>query len=804
MQEKNSFTSSPPLAASSTPLMQQYFAIKEQHKEGLILFQVGDFYELFFEDAQQAAATLAITLTSRGKNKGEPIPLCGVPVQARDYYVARLVRAGFRVVICDQLEVAVPGKVVARGVTQVLTPGTLTDTQLLDEKSASYAVALMPLEHRWGLVFAELLTGSLSVTSCPADSLKDLEHELVRFLPDEVILPAVVPPGLMSWLKKSGYAVSIWPEKEQEEDNNVRNWLIERSRSIPTDHHMLIARTLSFFFSYLEHNRHRGCEQFTNINWYDSSEFLLLDTATQRNLEIVKNNQDGTRKNSLFELLDYASTAMGSRMIKRWLLRPLVNQSAIEQRHEVIDYFMVDLAVPQQIESIMNSVGDIERMLGRISLSRASVADYVHLVTFLKLLPDLKNIFVRSTPPCLLRTLLEQIGDFSELARLLEAAFDMERSGDALIKKGFNLALDELKELLARGMHHIFSLEIQERQATGIGSLKIQYNSIQGYTIEVTKPNLALIPAHYIRVQTLVGKERFTTVELKQLEAKLNSARTDAVSLEQHIFNQIKEEIGTHLNALIKMSNALATIDALFGFWKAAYEYSYIRPQSNDQNCLSVKQGRHPVIEQKRAQKFIANDLLLDAHHSVLIITGPNMGGKSTYLRQAALMCIMNQAGSFVPAESASLAVRDRIFTRIGASDNVAEGKSTFLVEMEEAATICRYATPHSLVILDEVGRGTSTFDGLALAQAVLEYCRYQLKAPTLFATHYHELTALATVDAAIRCLYAESVQAEDKFLLTYRIKEGIAEGSFGIEVAKMAGLPTWVIQRAQELLKVY
>lgn len=792
-----------------TPLMQQYFAIKNQHPETILLFQVGDFYELFFDDAKQAAATLGIALTARGKNKGEPIPLCGVPVHALDYYLVKLVKAGFKVAICDQLEPAVPGKVVERGIKQVLTPGTLTDTKLLDEKSASYLLSFFPMHDSWGLLFGELLTAQLYATILPASSEKKLESELVRFFPDEIVIPhSSIAKSYQPYFKQRGYFTTMieTPAYDSEQARLADQWLQAQLRGVAAQkvyENQSLKNAITLFHEYVRKNQSSALEQFKSIQFYEPDDFLILDGATQRNLELVKNVHDGSSKNTLFAVVDRAVTAMGSRMIKKWLLRPLVNREHIEQRHDSVELLVTDQSLSFKIEHLLSQMGDIERMVGRVALMRATTHDYIQLSQALALVPHIKSLLDTRRHIRLIGAIADSIADFSAIERLLFAALNTDLSKPWIIKPGFDLPLDQVRDLAEHANAKILAFEQQEQQKTGISSLKVGYNSAHGYYIEVTKTNLGSVPDYYLRHQTLVGRERFTTPELRALQDDIMNAKNQIEILEKAAFDKIKLEVLSHIAALRKLAHALAHLDALFGFSKVAYDRGYIRPNFVDSRDIVIINGRHPVVEQALDHNFIPNSTELTDQESMWIITGPNMGGKSTYLRQVAQICILAQCGSLVPAAQAQLPILDRVFTRIGAGDNVAEGKSTFLVEMEETAAICTQATDKSLVILDEVGRGTSTFDGLAIAQAVVEYIATQVKARCLFATHYHELTLLKDQIPGISSYYAACKKTPQGIVFLYQILQGVADGSFGVEVAKLAHLPAQVIARAEQILQV-
>ena len=789
----------------STPLMKQFFEIKNQYPEALLMFQVGDFYELFFDDAKTAAAFLGITLTARGKNNGAEIPLCGVPVHALDYYVAKLVKGGFRIAICDQLEEPKPGKVVKRGVTRVLTPGTLTDAQLLETKSASYLLSCMPLDDQWGLLFGELMTAQLFATVISAEQYHVLESELSRFFPDEVILPQhnKIKP-LAAHIARLGYCTTLHLSNEQEKKES-QGWITQQFRSEQVqsiNENPAMVNAFSLFYSYLKRNQEQAIDQFKQLHLYRPDDFLQLDRSTARHLELVKNNQDGTIKNTLFEVMDGAVTGMGSRMIKKWIVRPLVKKDAIVQRQEFVQVLLNDNSVLSLFRQQLMEIGDIERVVGRIALSRGVLNDYLSLANALQLLPQVQQQLIKLGQLPLVRILASSIGNYDSIALLLSSALNDDGNKDWIIKRNFDQQLDYIRDLVEQSNERILELERAEQTKTGIGSLKIRYNQVHGYYIEITKANLAAVPEYYIRHQTLVGKERFTIPALKELENEIVSARAQIESIENQVFARVKNEVAQYVTLLRKTAQALAHIDALIGFGLIAYENNFTKPHFHESQDIIIHEGRHPVVARLSEHRFIANDALLTDDQRLWIITGPNMGGKSTFLRQVALLCIMAQCGSFIPAKSAQLPLLDRIFTRIGASDNVAEGKSTFLVEMEEAALICKYATEKSLVILDEVGRGTSTFDGLAIAQSVVEYLYNTVGARCLFATHYHELTNLADEFPGIVNYHAANKRVAERMLLLYKMIPGIADGSFGVEVARLAQLPDAIIKRSAELIE--
>lgn len=789
---------------ATTPLMMQYQAIKRNFPDALLLFQVGDFYEFFYDDAKKAAAFLAITLTARGKNNGDPIPLCGVPVHAAEFYIAKLVKGGFKVALCNQLEPATPGRVVERGVAQVFTPGTLTDAKLLDEKSASYLFSFFPVQNQWGLLFAELMTAQLFATVLPAIADKTLQAELGRFCPDEIIIPSHKYAALFeSYFSKLGFYTTT-SNYDAVKCQEAQLWVQQQfspDMQLHIKKYDVVESALNLFHGYIKKNQEASLPLFNQFTLYQPEDFLMIDAATQRNLELVKNMHDGSRKNSLYEHLDHAITAMGSRTIKKWIVRPLVKKETIVARQEVIQKFVNDIILAHAVKKNLAEIGDLERIVGRIMLRRATLHDFNALAHALTVIPFLRSELLQCFDSPILQRYAQQLGSFSELHGLLAMAFNTDTAREWTIKAGFNQQLDHLRTLIDSQTVILNQLEQREQQKTGISSLKVRYNHIHGYYIEITKANSHLIPDYFIRSQSLVGKDRFTTVELKSIEAEVLIAKNQIDQLEREIFEQVKRDVMQYGSDLRKLAFVLAHLDALFGLSQVAYQLGYVRPRIGEGAGIEINNGKHPIIARELAHRFIANSTFLTQENYFWVITGPNMGGKSTYLRQVALITLMAQIGSFVPADSATISIRDRIFTRVGAGDNVAEGKSTFLIEMEETAIICEQATENSLIILDELGRGTSTFDGLAIAQAVVEYLYSSVKAPCLFATHYHELTALKEDLPALECHYAASKRMAEGILLLHKIEKGVADGSFGVEVAKFAGLPHTVIRRAQEIL---
>ncbi|MBM3886665.1 DNA mismatch repair protein MutS, partial [Candidatus Dependentiae bacterium] len=719
------------------------------------------------------------------------------------HYLAKLVRGGFKVVLCEQLTKPQPGIVVKRGVTQVFTPGTLIDEQLLDDKSASYLLTIAPTHDSWGVVFSELLTAQLFATRVPAGAIKMLETELTRFSPDEVILPSsLAQDHLCTTLRGMGYPISFSQAFDQGEVATA--WIEQQfnaAAKTKLQQETAINNSLHTLYWYLKKNQAASLPLFKTVHLYDPEDYLVLDAATQKNLELLSST-DGSRKHSLYAVLDRATTSMGSRTIKKWLQRPLIQEDAIKQRQEVIKELLAKPMILMQLEETLHQVADLERIIGRIALEKATLRDYQALQQSLVVIPALKKLLNDEIRAPLADTLQEKCTDLSSLQNLLASSINDDTTmPDALIKQGFNLELDSLRHLATNAQQEILALEQREISSSGIGSLKIRFNNITGYYIEITNTHEDVIPSHYRHVQTLANRKRFTNDALISLERNINRAQQDIAQLEQEVFAHVKQQVYSYLSPLRHVAQAVAYTDALVGLARTAYDQSYVQPLFNDQQVIDITGSRHPVVENQARDNFVKNNVRLHDKARLIILTGPNMGGKSTYLRQVALTAIMAQMGSFVPATAATLPLFDRIFTRIGSGDNLASGKSTFLVEMEETATICTQATKNSLVILDEVGRGTSTYDGMALAQAIIEHIATKVQASCLFATHYHELTALEKTQAVIKNYHAECIEQGNSIIFTHRIKAGAATQSFGLHVAHLAALPAPIVARAEIIL---
>ena len=806
---------SPTLDATTTPLMRQYSAAKRQNPDALLFFRMGDFYELFFEDAQIAARELQITLTARDRER--LVPMCGVPYHAADAYLSRLLRKGYRVAICEQLEdPKLTKSIVRREVTRVLTPGTAVDPGLASERN-NYLAALHVSGPVAALALLDLSTGDFRATEFSgAGSLALCIDELLKAQPSEILLPAgftALDPLIEADLEKIGTRTRI------------EDWVYTADYAIPLLERQMGTNSLEGFglatarcaaiaagavVHYARSTQQIPLQHINTVRYYERAENLQLDAVTVRNLELVEPLwTGGAVESTLFANLDCCTTPMGKRLLRSSLVRPLIDRVEIESRLEAVAVAESHLIEREHLRKTLGSIQDMERLLSRIALDSAGPRDAASMAASLSRLPDLHASLQRLPAPrwaaCASR--LDLLADLRErLEKTLLAEPPVTLADGGVIAAGFDSELDELRSLGANGRQSISAIEERERQRTGIHSLKVRFNNVFGYSIEVTRANLAAVPADYERKQTLSNAERFTTPELKRYEVSVLTAHERSIEIEKRIFAELRQAI-LHCAARIRItSSVIAEVDLLANFAHLAALRAYVRPQLVSMPILETVAARHPVVEcllETAGQtKFVANDLYVEpGQASLLLITGPNMGGKSTYLRQAALLVIMAQIGCFVPARSMRLGVVDRIFTRIGASDNVARGRSTFMVEMTETATILNTATPQSLILLDEMGRGTATFDGLSLAWATLEYLHARIGARTLFATHYHELTLLAEQLPGLKNLRVAVKETPKGIVFLHAIEPGAASKSYGIEVARLAGLPLSVIERARQVL---
>ncbi len=795
---------------SLTPMMEQYFRLKRQHPDALLLFRLGDFYEMFYEDAKVGSAALEIALTSRQK-----APMCGVPFHAVDAYVAKLLRRGFRVAICEQVEdPRLARGVVKRDIIKVLTPGTAVEVEP-EESRESISIAAVTLEAEgWGLATIDLGGGVMRASQGSASEIRTLADELFRISPKELVIPAgeegrLDREGLRGGLGAALLSpVEAWTfEPAQARDVLLQHFGVASLAGFDLEDKPLAASAAGALLAYLKKVRKDSLALVHKIVHAASTQFLTLDATTIRNLELVKNLRDGKVKDSLLDVIDFSLTPMGGRLVRSWLLRPLLDSAAINARLDAVEELLGLTIARRELRDRLKGILDLERLTGRISLSAGHPRDLVALKRSLQALPGVRAQLAECSSN-LLSGITEAWDDGRDLAEFIdrairdEPAFLLNEGG--IIKDGYNTELDDLRRVSHSGKAFIAGLEKKEKERTGIASLKVRYNKVFGYFIEVTKANLAQVPPDFVRKQTLVGSERFITPELKEFEDKILHAEERIAELEYRLFVEVREKVSAESLRLQGIAERVALLDVVAGLAELAARRNYARPEVHEGDGLVIGDGRHPVIELTNAEPFIPNDARLDRDEDqILIITGPNMGGKSTYLRQTALIVILAQMGSFVPAGRASLGVVDRIFTRIGAMDFLTYGQSTFMVEMLETANILHNVTPRSLVLLDEVGRGTSTFDGLSIAWAVAEFLHDQSAArpKTLFATHYHELTELALTLKRVKNHHVAVKEWKGDVVFLRKIVPGPSDQSYGIHVAKLAGIPSEVIGRAREIL---
>jgi DNA mismatch repair protein MutS len=806
------------MTEASTPLMRQYAAIKKQHPNALLFFRLGDFYELFFDDAVVAARELQITLTSRNKEKDIAVPMCGVPYHAAEGYLAKLLRKGFRVAVCEQMENPKAAKtIVRREVTRVLTPGTSADSSLASEEN-NFLAAIAQIGDRAGLAALDLSTGEFRATEFALQDRPRLLEELGHMRPREVLYPAALP------LFAASEALASMPGAQAFTETPIEDWAFSPDYAIPLLENQFGVLSLEGFglasrpaaataagaiLHYVRSTQRGTLEHVDRVGFYDRQDCLVLDAVTVRNLELVDPLFSGTSTEvTLFRTLDATLTPMGKRLLRAWLLRPSIDLIEISARQDSVAAGLTQTIDREELRRQLERVLDLQRLLSRVTLETANARDLLALAASFSHLPRIKNGLERLSAARIqqLNILIDPLADLCErIAKSIIAEPPLSLNDGGIIRGGIDAELDELRDLSRNSKQYIAQIEERERQRTGINSLKVKFNSVFGYYLEVTKPNLHLVPPDFERKQTLVNAERFTTPELKQYETKVLEAEEKIVEIERRLFTELRTSIAGEAKRIRQTSLALAEVDVLLALANIAAERGYARPTLDDSGVMELVEARHPVVEQQvmsGAERFVPNDLLLNPEsHLVVLLTGPNMGGKSTYLRQTALIVIMAQIGSFVPVRAARIGIVDRIFTRIGASDNLSRGRSTFMVEMTETAAILNTATPQSLVLLDEMGRGTATYDGLALAWATLEYLHSVTRAKTLFATHYHELTALSEQLPLVKNYRVSIKETPGGIVFLRKVEPGAADKSYGIEVAKLAGLPIEIIRRAREVL---
>lgn len=785
-----------------TPMMQQYLRIKAQHPNELVFYRMGDFYELFYEDARKAAKLLDVTLTARGKSNGEPIPMAGVPYHAAENYLAKLVKLGVSVAICEQIgDPATTKGPVERKVMRVVTPGTVSDEALLDEHRDNWLVAISAHESQFGIACLDMGSGRFSVFEIEGEDA--LISEIERLRPAEILAPDLLtlPLGVRN---KAGYRGR--PEWEFDIESGLRS-LCAHFATKDLDGFGCRGLTVALgaagcLYAYAKETQRTELSHIASLVVENPDNTVSLDAATRRNLELDI-NLNGSEENTLFSVLNTTATAMGGRLLRRWINTPLRDLHTLHSRQSAIAALLENYRF-EQVQQELKHIGDLERILGRIALRSARPRDLTRLLNSLAIYPQLQPL-LKSAECATLATLASEINEFPGLVQELDKALVENppvviREG-GVIAEGYDEELDELRGISTNAGEFLVKLETQERERTGLNTLKVGYNRVHGYFIEISKSQAEKAPAEYIRRQTLKNAERFITPELKTFEDKALSAKSRALSREKALYEQLIEKLNEHLRELQISAVAVAELDVLNTFAERAHALKLVKPEFRGEAGIEIEKGRHPVVEQVLTDPFIPNDLTLDAQQRMLIITGPNMGGKSTYMRQTALIVLLAQVGSYVPAEACRLGLVDRIFTRIGSSDDLAGGRSTFMVEMTETANILNNATSDSLVLMDEIGRGTSTYDGLSLAWACVEHLAEKLKSFTLFATHYFEITALPAQLPTVKNVHLDATEYQDNIVFLHNIQAGPASKSYGLQVAKLAGIPGAVLRQAKDVL---
>lgn len=786
-----------------TPMMQQYLTLKAEHPDILLFYRMGDFYELFFDDAVRASQLLDISLTKRGKTAGTPIPMAGIPHHAVENYLARLVQMGESVAICEQVGDPNNSKgPVERKVMRIVTPGTVTDEALLKERQANLLVAISQSKHHFGFAYLDLSNGYFCINQ--VEGIEAAQAVLERLAPAELLYPdSLEAQDLLSTHKGLRRRPEWEFDLETASSQLCQQFGTKDLSAFAVESAPLGLTAAGCIFQYVKDTQRTALPHITSIKKENNELIVGLDAASQKNLELI-NNLSGGKDHSLLDILDKCSTAMGSRLLQRWIVSPSRELSTITQRQSIIAA-LIKLELYPELSAILKQIGDIERIIARLALKSARPRDLLKLRNAFYLFPEIHQLLQNSQDSSLHR-LSQNISDFSEQAQLLSSAIIdnppvLIRDG-GVIATGYHQELDHWRDLSDGASSYLQQLEEREREETGISTLKVGYNRVHGYYIEISKLSAEQVPAHYIRRQTLKNMERYIIPELKEHEDKVLSSKSKALAIEKQLYEQLLDQLQSIIPQLKLCCDSLSELDLLCNFAEIAETHNYVQPIMQELPGIEIQAGRHPVVEQVLDTPFIANPLELSTKRRMLIITGPNMGGKSTYMRQTALIVLMAHIGSYVPAESARIGLVDRIFTRIGASDDLASGRSTFMVEMTETANILHHATPASLVLMDEIGRGTSTFDGLSLAWACAHYLASKLNALSLFATHYFELTHLTQELPALANVHLDAIEHQDGIAFMHAVQEGSANKSYGLQVAALAGIPKQVIQNAKRKLQ--
>ena len=807
------------MAEEYSPMMQNYLATKEQYKDCILFYRLGDFYEMFFDDAIVASRELEITLTGKACGMEEKAPMCGVPFHAVDIYLSRLINKGYKVAICEQLEDPKKAKgIVKRDVIRVVSPGTVIENNMLEEKKNNYIMSIVKLGIYYGIAICDISTGDFYATQIKLkdNNFEKLLDEYARFAPAELVINNAMGESekeLKIMKDRNPTFITIRSNdtfesgKEKIKDLYTIVDSFDKEKEELNDEDLTLT-AINGLVNYFTETQKVKLEHINKIKIYEVQKYMSLDINARRSLELTERMRDKTKRGTLIWVLDKTSTSMGGRLLRRWINDPLLDKNEINERLDSVSELYDDIVLRGDITELLKKVYDIERLAGKISYGNANARDMISLKNSIENLPELKSI-LKNTSSKLLQELYEKIDELNDIYELIDKAIIEEppisiKEG-GIIKKGYNEEIDEYRSASTDGKKWIVELEAKEREATGIKNLKVGYTKVFGYYIEITRSFLNMVPDRYVRKQTLTGAERFITEELKTIEDKILGAEEKVVNLEYEEFTKIRTFIAMNIERLQSSANAVACLDVLTSFAAVSENNNYVRPDVNDGDVIDIKEGRHPVIEKMMdSGEFVANDTYLDCNDTrVAIITGPNMAGKSTYMRQVAIITLMAQIGCFVPADSAEIGIVDKIFTRVGASDDLSSGQSTFMVEMSEVSNILKNATPKSLVILDEIGRGTSTYDGLSIAWAVAEYIadKSKIGCKTLFATHYHELLQLEEKSEGIKNFQVEVKEKGEDIIFLRKIVSGGTDESYGIHVAKLAGIPKNVVSRANKIL---